>query len=188
MSHTINGYIHDEGVIQEGCILLVHSKGVRQSTINWFQDSIYNHAGIFILIAGLLYVSEATENGIVHTRFTEYINSDKKLVVCYPYNVLTASEKTRMYTTHWEYQGKTPYGFNNLLTYQPIQFIAQKTIGRRIWLGRQYQANKPKNFICGQWVMFQWFVIRNYYSNIWPKGAPVDIWNDTFNFSFYEFN
>ena len=170
--------------IETGDNLLVSSKGILPEAIQWFEDCEFNHSAFFLWLNGILYVIEADKHGIALTKFEDYIESDKGLMILKPKKNIDDKMKSDIINFVLEYTGHTPYEFINLLFYQPVRYIWKKLFGKEIWIGRS-KSKSGKKFICGEWVAF----IYNYFLGLfsdWNKAAPVDIYEDG-HFDHYEY-
>lgn len=170
--------------IETGDCLLVSSKSILAEAIQWFENCKWNHAGFFIWINDILYIIEADVHGIALTKFQDYIDGDKGLLICKPKNPISDQTKSEMINFVVEYTGHTPYGFINLLVYQPIRYLCKKIFGKELWIGGKSKSDR--RFICGEWVAFIYNHFFGWFIN-WNKVAPVDIYNETEYFNHYEY-
>ena len=168
--------------IETGDNLLVSSKGIVPEAIQWFQTCKFNHSAFFIWLNNILYVIEADKHGIALTKFKDYIESDKGLLILKPKVKIDDKTKSDMIDFVLEYTGHTPYEYINLLFYQPVRYIWKKLFGKEIWIGRS-ESKSHKKFICGEWVSFIYNVFMGWFTN-WNEVAPVDIYFDR-NFNQY---
>jgi hypothetical protein len=169
-------------------ILLVSSKSFLAKTIQGFQSiqnqeyGQWNHAGLFVEISEQLFVSEAIKSGIALTKFKEYTDSNKSLMLLRPKcDVFFKMDESffkdcvnELTAFIMPYHGRDKYGFFNLLFLQPLKMITNK------WYGQNekemnYRADNMKlRFICGQWVAYVYYEIFGVFKN-WYKLAPVDL-------------
>ena len=169
--------------INTGDCLLVSSHSWLARQIQRFQKLVnkkggeWNHAAQFWVCYDELFVIESIEKGIVCTPFKDYIDSDKKLLICKPQFLVDGSQFGAFMLP---YAGRSRYGFFNLIFAQILKII---TFGK-IWIGPS--KKNTRRFICGEWVAF---VYNHFNSNIftsWNKVAPVDIYQNPY-FNKYEF-
>lgn len=163
--------------IDTGDNILVSSNSWLAEEIQWFQGSIWNHAGKFIWLFERLYVCEAAENGICLTPFEDYMNSNKGLMIQKPRNPYTDIEKKRLSEWMLPRCGHVKYEYKNLLIEQPIKYIAKKLTGKELWIGSLSEHKADKRYICGEWVMRCDNVVKGWYSRKWMPGAPVDLFH-----------
>ena len=119
------------------------------------------------------------------TKFKNYIESDKGLLVLKPKDKLSNQMKSDIIDFVLEYTGHTPYEYINLFFYQPIRYIAKKIFNKEIWIGRS-KSKSNKKFICGEWVAFIYNKFLKLFDN-WNEVAPVDIFNDEKHFNHYRY-
>jgi len=169
--------------IETGDNLLVSSKGFLPEAIQWFEDCDWNHSAFFIWLNDILYLIEADKHGIALTKWDDYVKSDKGLLILKPRKKIDDKIKSDMIDFVLEYTGHTPYGFVNLLFYQPIRYITKYLFNKEIWIGRS-ESKSGKRFICGQWTVFIYDTFFGWFPN-WNKLAPVDIYEDI-NFDHFE--
>lgn len=170
--------------IETGDNLLVSSKGFLPKAIQWFENCKWNHSAFFLWINGVLYVIEADVHGIALTKFQDYIDGDKGLLVLKPKLPIEDKVKSEIIDFVLEYTGHTPYGFINLLFLQPVRYISKFLFGREIWIGHG-KSKSSKRFICGEWVAFIYNKFFGWFKN-WNEVAPVDVFIDD-HFNHYEY-
>ena len=156
-------------LIKTGDCGLISSSSWLAKRIQYFQKCIWNHAFIFWWNYDELFVVEADRRGICLTPFSDYINSNKKIMILKPKFRVDGSEYGSFML---KYCGKTRYGYGNLLLAQSIKFI---TAGR-IWIGPSVNE-KTKTFICGEFVAFVYNHFNKWLFEDWNRLAPSDIYN-----------
>ena len=171
--------------IETGDNLLVSSEGFLPEAIQWFENCKWNHSAFFLWINDILYVIEADKHGIALTKFQDYIDSDKGLLILKPKNPINDEIKSEIINFVLEYTGHTPYDFINLLFYQPIRYITRFLFGKEIWIGRG-KSKANRRFICGEWVAYVYNNIFGWFNN-WNEIAPEDIYNNKEYFDHYEY-
>lgn len=165
-------------IIKTGDNLLVSSKSWIGKAIQKFQKCKYNHSAMFYWAYNELFVIEADKRGVCLTPFSDYIKSDKKLLILKPEFPVDGS----VYGSFMlPYAGHTKYGYFNLLCAQAIKFI---TAGR-IWLGPN-NDEATKTFICGEFVAYVYHHFNDWLFEDWYRLAPSDLYNHS-QFTHYLF-
>ena len=170
--------------IETGDNLLVSSKSFVAKTIQKFEGIEYNHSAFFIWLNNILYVIEAEKHGISLTKFDDYVNSDRVLLVLKPRDEISNDMKSDIIDFVLEYAGHTPYDYANLLFFQPIRFITKYLFGKDIWIGRSKKKSTRK-FICSEWTAFIYNKFLGFFKN-WNEIAPIGIFYDP-NFEHYKY-
>ena len=171
--------------IETGDNLLVSSEGFLPEAIQWFENCKWNHSAFFLWINNVLYVIESDGHGIALTKFQDYINGYKGLLVLKPKLPIDDKIKSEIIDYVLEYTGHTPYDFLNLLFFQPIRYITKFLFSKEIWIGRS-KRKANKRFICGEWVAYIYNHFFGWFIN-WNQVAPVDIYINKEYFDHYEY-
>ena len=171
--------------IETGDNLLVSSTGPLQEAIQWFEDCDWNHSGFFIWINNILYVIESDIHGIALTKFQDYIDGDKGLLILKPKIQIDEKTKSDIIDFVLEYTGHTPYDFVNLLVKQPIKYITKFLFGKELWISWS-KSKATRKFICGEWVAFIYNHFFGWFDN-WYKLAPENIYHEIEHFNHYEY-
>ena len=102
-----------------------------------------------------LYVSEATEKGIVETPLGKYIENMRKRYVTFKIVRNPNVDNHLVMVNHANHVNKTKYDYTNLLLHQAIKYGWHKLTGRMLWVGRV--GEKASNrFVCGEWLAYNW--------------------------------
>jgi hypothetical protein len=168
--------------LQTGDILLVDTEGFIPSKIDEFQGNDYNHAGIIVRAYGETYVFEAIDAGMAFTPIEKYLDrlksgEDIRLLILRPKEKVWRNVSEKELMTFLLPLTQQKYEFSNLLFHQAIRYIAKK-LGFELWLGRR-KAKAAEKFICGELVMYIYNHFCGMFGDVWYKGAPVDIFNNT---------
>jgi len=151
--------------IKTGDILLVSGTWWLSRMIQWVTKSTWNHTGIFVWIAGELFVVEAEKRGLQLTLW----DGNK-------YKGGKATDRTMMLMRHADYEmdakkvskfmmpyvGTKGYDYPSLLFYQVIFNTSGKWIGKT----GQYAS---KRFYCSEWVAY----VYNHFTGLWPDWWQV---------------
>lgn len=159
-----------------GALFLVRSKTWLPKRIQWFTDSIYNHAGVVVLFNDEICISEMTDKGCVVNPISDYHN--KKYYSEYIFvepKRLQLTEQQRLDISDYciDNRGAFPYEYLNLLGEQAIRNASRKLLGKEWWIGKS-EKRAGKKFICGEWAMWNWHRINGLYPK-WYEGSPADI-------------
>ena len=162
---------HEQHDIQEGDIILVHSKkGFVPKAIRYFTKCHYNHAAMVIKAMGELYVLEAVENGFILTQtLKEYLKETPKkreILIKRPHNqswisIQDAYKRISIIIGH-------KYDFKSLLFSQLIWQLTKENN----WKGKK-DIKAAKRIYCSEACAFA-------YSHLFPEWwtvAPVDLFD-----------
>jgi hypothetical protein len=169
--------------INTGDALLVSSKSWLARQIQKFQKTQdpeggkWNHAAMFWWAYDELFVIEADKFGIACTPYSEYVFSNRDLLVIKPKFKVDGSEYGKFMLP---YVGHTRYDKWNLVVAQAVKML---TFGK-LWLG--HDKTNTKKFICGEWVAFVYNHFECTVFPNWNRTAPVDIYEHPY-FTKYPF-
>lgn len=192
--------------INTGDVLLVSRKTLLARIIQWFQENEWNHAGIIVDIYGELFVIEAIEKGVVPTKYSDKLNSNRKLMILKPKIPLTDEEKINLIKFGLSKCEHEPYDYFNLICYQPFKFITKYSViwynnkiykplykkdiknynklRHGFWIGRR-KSKSDKSYICAEFVMRCFNYIKGWFEDNWYWAAPIDLFEsdkfDKFN-------
>lgn len=154
--------------LKTGDIILVSSHSWLAKQIQKFQKNKWNHAGVIIEIWGEIYVCESDKRGICLTTLTDYLNSDKELLICRPTYKYDSKKLTEIMPKEC---GHTRYDYASLVFFQLIKQLTGKWIGKR--------GDKAENaYYCSEWAAY---VHNQVYPTIftnWYEIAPKDIFEN----------
>jgi hypothetical protein len=168
--------------LQTGDILLVDTEGFIPSKIDKFQGNDYNHAGFIVILYGVTYVFEAIDSGMAFTPFSMYQDrlkngEDLRLLIVSPKQSIWKAVTDKELISFILPLTRQKYEFSNLLFHQAIRYIAKK-LNFELWIGRR-KAKATEKFICGELVMHIYNHFFGWFDDVWYKGAPVDIYNNS---------
>lgn len=164
----------DINLIKSGDSLLVGSNSWLAKAIQFFTKSKYNHAGIFWWSYDVLMVVEEDTTGygsagLIVTPFTDYMKSNKKLLIRRPLFPVDGSNYGKFMQNYF---GKLRYSYFDLIIAQPIFQITKRIFKKGVWVGRK--SLKDGKTVCSGWVYF----VYNYFTNKfedWYRKAPSDL-------------
>lgn len=162
---------HNKLDIQEGDIILVHSKkGFIPKAIRYFTKCHYNHAALVVEgLGGKLYVLEAVENGFILTKsLDKYIAETprvREILVKRPY--YQTFDKVREFYNRIDQIIGNKYDFKSLLFSQLIWQVTNK----KKWKGKK-DIKAAKRIYCSEACAFAYPSLFPSWWNI----APSDLY------------
>jgi len=154
--------------LRTGDILLVSSKSWIARQIQFFQKNKWNHAGIVVEIWGEWYICESDKRGICLTKLSDYINSNKELMICRP---TWSYDEKNLSKFMMPYCGHVKYDYTSLLFYQLIYQVTGK------WMGKK--EDKATNaFYCSEWAAFVHHTFDEGVFPHWYETSPKDIFEN----------
>ena len=168
----------DINLIKTGDCLLVSGNSWLSKAIKFFTKSKYNHSGIFWWSYGELMVIEEDMTGygsvgLIVTRFEDYLNSSKGLLVRRPKFDVDGENYGRFMQ---QYLGKLRYSFWDLIVAQPLYQVSKKIFKNGIWIGGK--SLKDGRTICSGWTYYVYDSFTKKFRD-WFKKSPADLAVDT---------
>lgn len=168
-------------VLISGDVFMNDTKGFLPDSIDMFQKTTDNHAGMILNNHRFyeLSSSEAIGRGVTRRSFRHYVfNEKKKYRSISFYRLKTKRSNLKKLGSTLELEtilkeNITGYDFLNLLFFQVVRLGWYNIFGKKIWIGGGKEKGE-KRFICGEWVAY----IINKSTGLFPRwwqDAPVDI-------------
>lgn len=165
-----------------GDILMVSTKkkdsAYRQflaDVIKKFQGSKWTHAGIIVVMDGIVYVSEAERHGIGYGTLKYYSDPEKYELKIKRYKG-NVTERDRNVIKHLctDWSNDVKYGFINLLFFQSTKFIAKRWFNKDIWLGEKSLEKAKERMTCGKWTAYVYHEVFGILPK-WNRFSPSDV-------------